>query len=40
MKNKLWVTVIAGIMSLAMSMTAFAGQWMQDTTGWWYQNDD
>lgn len=27
-------------MSLAMSMTAFAGQWMQDTTGWWYQNDD
>ncbi len=26
--------------TIAMSITAFAGQWKQDTAGWWYQNDD
>lgn len=28
------------LFSLVMTTSAFAGQWMQDTTGWWYQNDD
>lgn len=23
-----------------MCMTTFAGEWKQDATGWWYQNDD
>lgn len=23
-----------------LSSTAYAGQWKQDSTGWWYQNDD
>lgn len=26
--------------TIAMSITAFAGQWKQDNVGWWYQNDD
>ena len=37
-KTKLLLAVIS--MSTAMSMTALAGEWKQDTTGWWYQNDD
>lgn len=27
-------------MTLAISTTAFAGQWKKDGTGWWYQNQD
>lgn len=30
----------AVVMSLTMTITSFAGQWMQDNTGWWYQKDD
>lgn len=26
--------------STVLSMTSFAGEWKQDNTGWWYQNDD
>lgn len=26
--------------SAILSMTSFAGEWKQDNTGWWYQNDD
>lgn len=25
---------------LFMSFTAFAGEWQQDTAGWWYSEDD
>lgn len=28
------------MLASGMSMTAFVGQWKQDTIGWWYQNDD
>ncbi|MBS6646774.1 MAG: hypothetical protein KH366_24665 [Clostridiaceae bacterium] len=35
---KLFLTTLA--MATAMSITVFAGEWKQDTTGWWYQNDD
>lgn len=28
------------LFSLVMTTSAFADQWMQDTAGWWYQNDD
>lgn len=38
--KKLKLLVLTTLMSVAMSLTAFAGAWMQDTTGWWYQNDD
>lgn len=31
--------LVAGL-SVLTSMTAFAGEWKQDATGWWYQNDD
>ena len=31
--------LVAGL-SVLTSMTAFAGQWLTDDTGWWYQNDD
>ena len=31
---------IATLLSLSLSFPTFAGEWKQDTTGWWYQNDD
>ncbi len=31
--------LVAGL-SVLTSMTAFAGEWKQDATGWWWQNDD
>ena len=34
------ITVLAVLLTLSMSVCAFAGQWLQDATGWWYQNDD
>ncbi len=40
MKKKLFTVVFAGIMALGSLSTAFAGQWVQDSVGWWYQNDD
>lgn len=40
MRKKLLVAAVAGLMTLALSMPVFAGEWKQDATGWWYQNDD
>lgn len=37
-KAKLFLVTLA--MTAAMSISALAGQWQQDSTGWWYQNDD
>ncbi|ENY93451.1 hypothetical protein HMPREF1093_03527 [Hungatella hathewayi 12489931] len=37
-RMKLFVATLA--MSAAMATTALAGEWKQDQTGWWYQNDD
>lgn len=38
---KRWKSWIAALcMTVSMTMTAFGGQWMQDNSGWWYQNDD
>ena len=41
MKRKGLVTacMVAGL-SVLSSMTAFAGQWIQEERGWWGQNDD
>ncbi len=38
--RKIKLVVATIIATAVMSMTAFAGQWKQDTTGWWYQNDN
>ena len=41
MKKKLLViAATAGIMTLAIGMTTFAGQWKQDAVGWWWQEDN
>lgn len=37
-KLSMFLTVVC--LSILPSMTAFAGQWEQNETGWWYQNDD
>ena len=40
-KHSLLSTIImTGMITLGMAATAFAGQWMQDDVGWWYQNED
>lgn len=38
--NKIKLLITSVILTAAMSITAFAGQWKQDSVGWWYQNDD
>lgn len=40
MIKKLLTLLAAGLLAVSMSMTAWAGEWKQDTTGWWYQNDN
>lgn len=40
MKKNIITFTAAAAMTLAMSMTAFAGQWVSDANGWWWQNDD
>lgn len=37
-KTNLLLTALT--MSMVLSSTAIAGTWAQDTTGWYYQNDD
>lgn len=40
-RKKCRMMVIAVLLAtVALSMSAFAGQWKQDDTGWWYQNED
>ena len=40
-RKKYRMMVIAVLLAtVALSMSAFAGQWRQDDTGWWYQNKD
>lgn len=40
MKKYLTTALIASALTLTMAMTSFAGQWQENTVGWWYQNDD
>ncbi|WP_270269283.1 hypothetical protein [Enterocloster clostridioformis] len=40
MKKRIVMAALAVTLTLSMSVPAFAGQWQQNTTGWWYQNDD
>lgn len=38
--KKLKLLFATVVLSITMGLTAYAGQWKQDTTGWWFQNDD
>lgn len=38
--KKIKVFAAAFVMTMVMSVTAFAGQWQKDDTGWQYQNSD
>ena len=38
--KKLISILAAGLLTASMAMTAFAGSWQKNSTGWWYQNDD
>ncbi len=40
MKRKFVTIVCATAMSLSLSLPAFAGQWISNSTGWWWRNDD
>lgn len=37
-KTKLFIST--ALLSIAFSATAYAGSWQQDTTGYWWMNDD
>ena len=40
MKKGIFAALAATALSVVMSVTAFAGTWVQDSVGWWYQRDD
>ena len=40
MRKKILTLVAAAAMTMAMSVTAFAAGWIQDSTGWWWDNGD
>ena len=40
MRKLLTAAVLTAAFSLSMSAAAFAGQWQQNATGWWWQEDD
>lgn len=40
MRKKLIMAASAALLSMMLSVPVYAGQWIQDGSGWWYQNDD
>lgn len=38
--KKTRLLIATALLTAAMSTAVFAGEWKQDTVGWWYQNDD
>ena len=38
--KKLILLITTMLMAVAMSLTAYAGSWQKDETGYWWQNDD
>lgn len=40
MKKHIITIIMASVMTWTIAMTSFAGQWQQNTQGWWYQNDN
>lgn len=39
-KKGLVILVLTMLMSIACVFSSYAGEWKQDTVGWWYQNAD
>ncbi len=39
-KKRMQTGILTTAITLMMAMTAFAGQWVQDDNGWWYDNGD
>lgn len=39
MKKSLITLTAVMLLSVSMSMVAYAAEWKQDTTGWWYEQD-
>lgn len=40
MKRKIIAAAAAAALSMLCTMTVFAGQWQQDSKGWWYSYDN
>lgn len=40
MKKKLMTAALTAAMAMTMGITAFAGEWEQDETGWWWNEDN
>lgn len=40
MKKKLMTAALTAAMAMAMGITAFAGQWNSNSTGWWWTDDN
>ena len=40
MKKKIFIMLISAALAFGAATVAYAGQWQQNSTGWWYQNDD
>ncbi|MCB7317803.1 hypothetical protein [Lacrimispora sp. 210928-DFI.3.58] len=40
MRKSMKILTMAGIMSVMMGATVYAGSWQRDDVGWWYQNDN
>ncbi len=38
--KKMVSIIVALMLSAALAIPAFAGQWAEDSTGWWWQRDD
>lgn len=38
--KRLLVLFMSATIAICSSMISFAGEWKQDSAGWWYQNDD
>lgn len=38
--KKLKLLFVTAALSMTLGITAFAGEWKQNATGWWYQNDN
>ncbi|MCB7317802.1 hypothetical protein [Lacrimispora sp. 210928-DFI.3.58] len=39
-KKHMFIPALAGAISLAATMSAFAGEWKHDGSGWWYQQEN
>jgi len=40
MRRKIITVALAAALTVAMTMTSFAGVWRSDSNGWWWQNDN